>query len=654
MIRAINSAGAGSSATLNSPMTVSVVNNGYFSYMYNNWIRNPTEPLNLSYEGVSSGYAVFMRNSNLDDPSILGQRLITQIGVTYTFSFWLNVHGILTHLRCECDNITLLTLNNAATYLTYYSVTFTATSTSSLLKFYSTTTGYNIISDVNCYIAGTSEPTLPGPATITSISPINGIALVSFTQISLPTITQSFSYQYLEYASTADWPAPIPCTGLTSPISISIPGLTPGILYEIKLLAVNSLGSSKASRSMGVMFSAPNNPVITSVSSGVSSASVSFAQSNISNVTGFKYQYQTSSDSGVTWSTWSTATSVTGLNSPITISGLTPGTMYKIGILAVNSLGSSALSNTMNVQIPIPVAPTVTAPTVTSVTSAQNSAIINYIPPTNLNGSTVTGYYYAYSNNSGQTWSTPTLIQGTTSPLTIPGLNVGISHIFKIAAVVQINGTEVISQYSTINPLQTAIPYSLGSLSLSVNGGNITVTSDSSIGAASSIINYQWSYDSVTWTPMNPPKVACPFIISLPSSLIGGQVYTIYIQSVTSVSTGPIASVTLSYPSVTIVAGTGGVATISNPPPIVPGSVDQAIQVLVLTGGTSSTLTDGSLMGLTNLISLDLGGSPDIGIIPPNLCLGNTSLIEVIMPINTPLVMGDNSFANTGLIDFLI
>ena len=151
MIRAINSAGAGSSATLNSPMIVSVINNGDFSSIYNSWIRSPLDSLGLHYgEGICSGNAVYMGNSDPNNPSILSQRLITQIGVTYTCSFWLTIHytpsGTQSSVfRCICDNITLLTLNNAQAASTYYSVTFTATSTSSLLTFSGTNlTAHNL------------------------------------------------------------------------------------------------------------------------------------------------------------------------------------------------------------------------------------------------------------------------------------------------------------------------------------------------------------------------------------------------------------------------------------------------------------------------------------------------------------------------------
>jgi len=541
MIRAMNLHGFGSSATLSYPMNVSIINNGIFEYKYLGWVTTHANYHYDIYPGYIYGNSILFK----DNGSILSQKLITVIGETYTVNFRLHIkYNNTSSVTCTCVNTLTITQANAPSQVwKLYSITFTAISTSTLLLF--------------TYTAGDG----PDQALVSDITCANG-----------------------------DLPYPVS---------------------------------------------------ITSIASGNACAAVTFIPTSTSNT----YQYKMSTNSGVSWeSTWTTVTNNTELTSPLTIPGLTAGLLYQIRILTTNSAGT-VVSNAVNVQVSVP-----TVPTVTSVNSGSNSAIITYTIP-NLNGSTITGLSYMYSTNSGSTWTSPISINTTTSPLTIQ-LTVfkRETYIFQIAVLAIINGITVKSPYSTISQSQWATPYTLVTPALSIIADSIIVI-DHSIGV--DIVNYQWSYDNTTWTSMSPAKSSYPLIISL-SELTIGTSYSVGIRAILSgligVTNGPIAYASITRPSIvhtaqdTVIQGSGQ---------IIPGTVGSEVLTIIVNDGTNSTITDGSLANLPSLISLDLSGSPNLTNIPPYLCSGDVGLNSIILPSSITTI-GTGAFLDSGLLDFSI
>jgi hypothetical protein len=185
---------------------------------------------------------------------------------------------------------------------------------------------------------------LPNPSTNLNISSPptnliatigNGEATISFTAgLNLgPAITNYlYSLDGVNYLSSGS---------ISSPIRI--PGLTNGVTYNITIKAVNTNGSSTTSNSVSVTpsNSGPLAPVLTGVSfKTTDTITLTFTQaSNGITITNYKY----SIDDGNNY----TAFSPVDIISPVTISGLSSNTTYKISLKAVSAVGESASSNTI-------------------------------------------------------------------------------------------------------------------------------------------------------------------------------------------------------------------------------------------------------------------------------------------------------------------
>ena len=161
-----------------------------------------------------------------------------------------------------------------------------------------------------------------GPASITFTSNATGNKAIANYKWS----TDGTTYTAMSPATT------------TSPLSI--PGLTSGSTYTIRLKAVNANGDSLAtSASNSVTISTvPQAPTIGSVSSNTSNVgkvNVSFTANNTGNspITSFT---ATSNTGGV---------NASGASGPIVVTGLTPGATYTFTVTATNANGVSQASS---------------------------------------------------------------------------------------------------------------------------------------------------------------------------------------------------------------------------------------------------------------------------------------------------------------------
>jgi hypothetical protein len=151
--------------------------------------------------------------------------------------------------------------------------------------------------------------------------------------------------------------------------------------------------------------------------------------------------------------------SASGSSSPLTISGLTAGTIYSVALYATNSVGNSSQSIGPYFQTPGPPA----APTIgTATLSGSSGAFVAFTPPSNNGGSVITSYTVV-SNPGGLTAT------GASSPIFISGLNYSTSYTFTVYATNALgNG----SSSSASNSITTGSgPVSLTSDVLVVAGG---------------------------------------------------------------------------------------------------------------------------------------------------------------------------------------
>ena len=250
------------------------------------------------------------------------------------------------------------------------------------------------------------KPPAVGPV-ITTITGGNANAVVVFTAPAtrLAPIT---TYYY----STNGGTTLIDLNTTTSPVTIS--GLTNDVSYNISLVAGTPAGNSPASLPKLVVpiYKAPGIPVIKTITPWNESAIVDFTAPAINGAPIIKYQY-TYDPSGLV------VYDMSGLMTPITITGLTNDMSYNISMFAVNSAGTSLISKSVFTR---PIYRVPTAPIVGSISTTATSANITFtasIP----NGATITTY--KYSLDGGETYidlnrvpKPPLLITGLTTKTT--------------------------------------------------------------------------------------------------------------------------------------------------------------------------------------------------------------------------------------------
>jgi hypothetical protein len=141
--------------------------------------------------------------------------------------------------------------------------------------------------------------------------------------------------------------------------------------------------------------------------------------------TGYIVQYKKSSDPDSAYTTFSTPSALTTIE---TVTGLTNGIFYSFRVAATNTYGTGAYS-VVREAMPIGTAP---APTSLVPTPKASSAQITFTDPIANGGSAITNY--EYSTDGGGTWLSLSPVD-TVSPVTISGLTDGVTYSVKLRAV---------------------------------------------------------------------------------------------------------------------------------------------------------------------------------------------------------------------------
>ena len=292
------------------------------------------------------------------------------------------------------------------------------------------------------------------------------------------TIT-NYKYQ----VDSGSWTALSP-TDTTSPVTI--PGLTNGTTYSIKLLAVWAGGDGTASTGVSVTpRTTPSAPTSLSATPGDGSASITFTAGSDggSAITNYKYQV----DSG----SW-TALSPTDTTSPVTIPSLTNGTTSSIKLKAINVAGDGLESSPVSVT-PVTPATAPSPPTSLNATPGNNSVSVSFTAGAD-GGASITNYEYQL-NGSGSWFAVSPA--DTSSPVTIPVSN-GVSYTVKLRAVNSVgSGAESVAS-SSFTPRTT--PSAPTALVATAGDGQVKIAFTAGSNGGASITKYQYRVGNGTWT----------------------------------------------------------------------------------------------------------------------------------------------------------
>jgi hypothetical protein len=140
-------------------------------------------------------------------------------------------------------------------------------------------------------------------------------------------------------------------TGLSTDTSRTISGLTPGITWYFKVLAINDLGQGPASSdATAVPNKVPNAPVIGTATPGVGQATVTWTDGGWnggSAILWYRVYYGTSAAPDTYFA------DAGAFDTSRTITGLTPGTTYYFNVVAYNNVYHSAPSSDASCTVPI-------------------------------------------------------------------------------------------------------------------------------------------------------------------------------------------------------------------------------------------------------------------------------------------------------------
>ena len=367
--------------------------------------------------------------------------------------------------------------------------------------------------------AAVSVTPLGVPAAPTSLvaTPGNGGASISFTAGSNNGSAIS-NYQYS--VDGGEWIAISPAV-TASPVAVT--GLANGATYAIRLRAINNVGDGLGAASNPVSvtpLSVPSAPTSLVATPGNRSATIAFTAGSDNGSVITNYQYSLNSGSWI-------ALSPAGSTSPITISGLTNGSVYSVRLRAINGAGDGLGA----VSEPVTVTPAgvPSAPTSLVATPGNGSATIAFTAGSD-NGSAITNYEYSLDSGSWIALS-PT---DSTSPITISGLTADISYSIRLRATNSAgSGLGVASAAVRVTPV--GVPKAPRSLRATPSNGGASISFTAGSNNGSAISNYQYSVDGGGWIAISPADTTSPVAIT---GLANGATYSIRLRAINNVGDG--------------------------------------------------------------------------------------------------------------------
>ena len=350
----------------------------------------------------------------------------------------------------------------------------------------------------------------PGAPTISSITPGNTTLTLSITPGTSGGLSRT-DYVYsldngVTFTSFATATGPFVITGLAN-----------GTTYRVSVAAVNDVDMGTfSSRVSGVPATVPSAPRWLHGVRGSATATLLWnppATNGGSTIT----SYLVSDLHGHT---------CTSATMTCTVTGLTNGVAYVFYVMAINSRGTSAPSNS-NLVIP---ATTPGAPGITSVVAGNRSVVVTFTAPTTTGGAALG--YYDYSVDGGTSWQSGQY-RTKNSALTITGLINGTSYSVKIRAR-NIVGAGTASVATTAVPFTTPGKTVIQAIVTTSTKATVSFAAPGTGGR--SITSYQYSLNhGTTWVTRSSGTTASPLVIS---GLAAKRFYSVQVRAVSSAGSG--------------------------------------------------------------------------------------------------------------------
>ena len=277
---------------------------------------------------------------------------------------------------------------------------------------------------INSSVVNATTWNVPGaPTSLSAVSPSPGSVTVDWVAPASNGGTNITDY-IVEYSSNAGSTYTVFVDGVSTALSSTISGLDVNSNYLVRVRAVNAVGESLNSSTIGVA-DAPTN-VTLSVTGANQLTATWVAPSNVNGSAITDYEIDVDSGAG-----YSTAVDGVGTGTTFVINSVTAGSFRSVRVRAINALGESV--NTAVVTGTIFSAPGAPTALVVSATSATQLSA-SWSAPANNGGSAITDYVVEYSSDGGSTFTIANDGVSTATSSTIGSLSAGTSYLVRVRA----------------------------------------------------------------------------------------------------------------------------------------------------------------------------------------------------------------------------
>ena len=454
---------------------------------------------------------------------------------------------------------------------------------------------YNLAGSGSAATAAASTPrTVPGVPQITSVTPGSGTITVGVTASDGGSAITGYKYRVRSSTQTNiascsasydtltwnAWPGSWSVTSASSSLVITVSGTN---CFDVQLMATNAAGDGAASRASGKPLTAPSAPSISSVIPGNAKVIVNFVEPSDNGGSALtKYQYQVN---GGTWVDLTTGGGFTvGSSTRFVITGLTNGSSASILLRAVNSTGPSTSSAAMSAT---PVT-TPDAPTSANLTPIDGGFKVDFTAAGN-GGSPITAYDYRVTA-TGTTplgpWLRAVWTSGTT--FTIAGLTNGSSYDVDLRAVNAIGaGSELLGPSSS--PGAQPAPPTIANVIAGDSKISIVITPGNNGGYA--ISQYSYSINGgTTWITPTPNPLTNPIVVT---GLTNGTAYQVRVRTRNTLGDSDPSAISVATPATSSAAPAITAVTPAD------GSLSVAFNAPTNTGGSPIITYEYSIDGGT-------------------------------------------------------
>jgi len=383
----------------------------------------------------------------------------------------------------------------------------------------------NSAGDSTYYSVSEVHPfSVPRSPSIVSTVPLVASILVNFQQSSFDggnTITSyAYSLDNITYL-------PLSNTDVSNQ-SFTIPNLINGNAYTVYLTANNARGNSVVSSNGPIIpFDIPDPPVFDSIDPSFGSIIARFTQPFDGGNT-MTYEYSIVTNDGYSApinSSYKVLSNTEVANRSFTVSNLTNENLYKVYFRTVNARGSSLPTVSAYIRPDFTVPDT---PTIGNLIPLESSIQVSFNNPSFTGGNSISSY--AYSIDSGNTYTSLTSTEFANRSFTVNSLQNGTSYIFYIVAI-NARGYSLPLVTFPLKPFVIPDPPIITS-AISFSQSIDVTFSPAAFDGGNTITKYTYSLDNKNYIPLSVTDVLNRSF-HIPN-LTNGNSYVVYLEAINS------------------------------------------------------------------------------------------------------------------------